>query len=1008
MKRSVSLGLLAAIAGVSCAEVAAPPVVTVPAEASPAPAAPPAPMPARWVDSGGATAIGPKVARGRLVLLGGRRAVVLPDGSVETAAVATSEPLQEMTLVPSTSGARLVGRGEHEVYRFDDPLGAATVLARSDRALIRLGAGPGLVAVWTARGSQPRFVDVESGQEKMPAGLPMLPMRAAAFLDAQRGAAVFEAVGLSVTVDGGKSWRGVTGIGARDALAVNGLRNLGEGVRAFGYTDGPVAVVDIDRGRLSAFEAPQSSSADPPLVRWIRGSLRDPLEAAAAGGLDLPAGGALVASHGMVARVDPRSGSIGELVELARGKWVPCNAGRVGTSAWLACTLPDRPSDEHRDRPGLDLFDPFGVLRLPLGVSPLAPDRPVLMRNGEADLRVSPSGGVMLMAACSGEEQGVGCVRQPDGKWRTIPADFEMGERGAGPLADGRVAFLRGLFDGDEAPESEAAEGEEQTKRLHVATLDPSGKERALAVVPFKLTRGNVRVQSNIEEDADHTLRFVIEDGDGPYAVVVPPGKDGPTVQRIPDATDARLHGGRGLALGDGHILASLDGGVTWNDVPAPPAALEAARGVAEASDGGEGFAVSDVGAKVGTMLRLGWGPAELNLGAADPPKAAAPLATLATSDAEPAAPEPTLVCSAGGPAPGLPPLLGLAQAQSLLTGRPKEPREVRSARRDPSVWGARLNALETVALVEEGAPDKRTGTVGWTFRWHDPREIGGKVRSAAVKVLNPGSNVNLRYAASAGGRALFAVRSGGKFRLVRVTPGGHAEVTEVAQDLLPATEVVFGAERGEPIAWLHETHVVAWLAGQKPRIVAEVSPHAARNLGTPTASGLPLLLTGNDWAAARILPIPPLDKASPEKPPPPTSVTLDGWTQLKPLRKPLGDLPVCSIKTKAPRFVLERGGLHAEVEGASADGSTSVYSIRIQGNEACLDGVASMLTFGRQGTKVPAKAKPGNAAFVRVDLTHKRAEGGERGVAPDSEVRQMKCLLRTAASNEDAQRRPR
>ena len=69
--------------------------------------------------------------------------------------------------------------------------------------------------------------------------------------------------------------------------------------------------------------ARETAAADgAPLLRWIRVTGRDPLEAVASGGVELPGGGALVASHGLLARVDPRAGAIAEIRDIARAKWV--------------------------------------------------------------------------------------------------------------------------------------------------------------------------------------------------------------------------------------------------------------------------------------------------------------------------------------------------------------------------------------------------------------------------------------------------------------------------------------------------------------------------------------------------------------------------------------------------------------------------------------------------------------------------------------------------------------
>src|SRR4051794_37101264 len=74
------------------------------APATPAPQPPPA---ARWVETGGATVVGPTLDAGTLVLLGGRRALVLPNGSLENEKAPSPEPIREIIEVPTASGTHL-------------------------------------------------------------------------------------------------------------------------------------------------------------------------------------------------------------------------------------------------------------------------------------------------------------------------------------------------------------------------------------------------------------------------------------------------------------------------------------------------------------------------------------------------------------------------------------------------------------------------------------------------------------------------------------------------------------------------------------------------------------------------------------------------------------------------------------------------------------------------------------------------------------------------------------
>src|SRR6185369_6044235 len=115
--------------------------------------------------------------------------------------------------------------------------------------------------------------------------------------------------------------------------------------------------------------------------------------------------------------------------------------------------------------------------------------------------------------------------------------------------------------------------------------------------------------------------------------------------------------------------------------------------------------------------------------------------------------------------------------------------------------------------------------------------------------------------------------RAGGRNVLVRVKPSGGVEAIEVTTDLLPSGEVVFGADKGEPIAWIHDNTLIVWLTGEAPRALTAIPTHALRSLGQPAKDGIPVMLSATDWAIMRVVAIPALDKkANPAKPPPATA----------------------------------------------------------------------------------------------------------------------------------------
>jgi hypothetical protein len=1006
--------LLASTAACSSPPPAPPQVAVTPPPVVSLAEAPPLP-PARWIDSSGSTIKGPALPGGTLVLLGGRRVLVAKDGSTKVETVPTPEGLLSIIEVPSASGQRrLIGHGPHTIYRFDDPLGAPIALARSDVLVDHIGAGPGLVAVWDYQSLSPRFIDVETGQPKTLPNLPLLPLRAVAFRNAKEGAGAFEAAGLAVTTDGGTSWRLASDASqGRDAVRITGLRLSGDAVRAFIYSNGSDAPIDIGQGRLERLiEAPEPSG-ELPLLRWIRVTERDPLDVAAASGVESPAGGALIASHGLLARVDTKSGALFDLVEFSKGYGLgACEVGRAGSAAWLGCILSE-------DGQGGGFVDPFAVLRVPLSASKLAPDAPSIRVASEVAVRMSPSGGIMLLGACAPGDEGDACVRQPDGSWVTFALGVDPIEHGAGPLADGRVAFVRGLDEGDlpEGQEGGPAAAEREWTPA-IVTIDKSGSERRLSPLTFTdRPSPRLAVVSPIEEDEDHTLRFVLSDNeDGLFAVVQPPAREGASPQRLARVAYARIHAGRGIAVGDGRVVASPDGGGTWTEIAIPERARRALTDIgATYFDEPGTFMVSEVGAKLDTQLRLGWGPGE----PPSEPKVAEPSAKLAARPLPPVAPEKVLTCSsAAGAAPGTPPLLGPTEIGSLFF-KGKPPKSEKGKRVIVSnASPGRAGMLDTVAVLEEQGSDKPGDLPKtWTLRWMDPAEVGAKPRSwsgAPPKGTPWGSS--LRMAAASGGRAFFSLRAGGKYVLLRVKPAGGVETAEVNYERVPSGDVMFGSDAGEPIVWLHESSVVVWRLGEAPRIIANVGVRGAGMLGQPSRDGVPILLSFNDVALVSTLPIPALPKAAaPSKtdatalPPPIPPLSLDSWAVVpNVVRREASRLPICGAKPKGHRFVFSARQLNVRMDGVTPSVSDALYDVRVAPGEACVAAVSALFPAASRrpnipsplspGTVKPAPAKPAKPAapapvtFLRVDFAGKRADGGERGVS--GSVRKLTCSL--------------
>ncbi len=982
--------------------------------------APPSLPPSRWSSAGGATEVGPKVEAGTLLLIGGRRAIVSKDGTVKGETVASPEPLEEVVEVPMPSGGRrLVARGHRGIYRLDDPLGAPKPLARAEQDLRGIGGYAGLVAVWTYGADMPRFVDVETGRPKPVVTLPPLPMRAVAFRDAKEGAAIFDGVGLAVTADGGATWRRVTEDVKGDALRVQEVELRDDALHAFVYDEGRDAPVDVAQARLGRLADPTPKGSEPALVKWVRTTHRDPLAAAAASGVVLPDGGALVASHGLLARVDTKSGLVTAVEEFARGDSLgACGMGRTGKHAWIACGISEPGSD--------DIYDPFGVMRVSLEGGTLKTERPAIVRNGEAELRTSPSGGVMLLGACTSDDEGDVCARQPDGRWLTKKGEVDLFPRGAGPLADGRVAFVRNMWNGD-VPESEARDEEEEEltdeeknepevarddapvpekDRVYVAALGDSGKEERVATVDFRPI-GELRVISAIEEDEDHHLSFVLADDDGIYAVNQAMGKEARKPQRLPGAAGARIRGGRGIAIGEDGISASSDAGRTWQSVPLPDHVRASLADVSGLLDDAAVFSTSEVGVMLDRNVRIGWGAEE-----ARDERAEAPFdVTIPQRENNfGSGAERVLACTSEASIQATPPLSSSSSIAQLLGKKGAAPKGTRRASRTAPT--ARNGLMDVVALLEEEGPDKPGSEPStWTISWHDAAELGGKVRTwSGAPPKGTAWGTELRAAAGTGARALFTLRvGGGKNLLVRTKAGGGVETAEVGFDLLPSNEVVFGTDKGEPIAWMRDTALIAWVAGQAPRIIGHVSARGARTLGEPTKDGIPVLLNATDWSAMRVFPIPPAEKKGAPAALP-LAPTLEGWVTAPNVRSQVGKLAPCAAKPKAGvRFFVTRSYARATMDGAGGSLASTLYDVRLSGNDACIAQVATLYapdrssartpppptpTIGKTTGKPAAPVKKGPITFVRADFLAKRSEGGDRGLPAKDQVYKLTCAL--------------
>ncbi len=469
----------------------------------------------------------------------------------------------------------------------------------------------------------------------------------------------------------------------------------------------------------------------------------------------------------------------------------------------------------------------------------------------------------MIMGSCAPEREGEVCVRQSTGKWLLLRSELELDARGVGPLADGRIAYLRGMTDDDVSPDPEpdprahSAKGapgdsdDAPLRHLHIATLDAAGHERALAAITLPRGLEVARVESPIEEDVDHALHLVIEAGSQLFAVGWQPGKGPAQVQALGRPGAARIHAGRGLSLSDDHLLVSPDGGDTWSEalVPARVRASfgEAWRASATPSPSarwarGSSTISASAGARRRPRPRRGSPPSprrRSSIGSAlrrRPP--------IACSRARRRAPprargRPRDDADQGALRERAAPQRHAARDERVVERARGHARHHRAPRRR-GPRQARLFAGELDAALVRSDRDRRQAAQPHAI--DRPRGVVPRDHLGRQPALRRGL----------GGARLFALHAGGSYLLIRSGASGDRQLAEVGQELLPMSDVVFSADRSDTIAWMHESDLIVWIAGEAPRRVAQVAAHAGRWLGQPTRDAVPVILGGPDWAITR------------------------------------------------------------------------------------------------------------------------------------------------------------
>jgi hypothetical protein len=393
--------------------------------------------------------------------------------------------------------------------------------------------------------------------------------------------------------------------------------------------------VEVSTSRWVSPGVTPAELVDRPSLRgpWSEAMGADPLVAAASG---VAFGGVvLVAAAGRLWTIEPRRGDVLAVVDLpdaSRERGASWASARAGTRAWFHGPMvgPDVPGADSPGRPhGLWSV----ALAAPAG-APLHPARAELVVAEQRALLTGGAGGAMISGACEDWKtaggDGAGCVLQPGGGWRQIGApeigDPDLATRGAAPLANGGLVFVRGLPGSDDLPHPGSRGAGAAPLEPYFVVRDPKGAERPFGP-PFLVgtdARG-IRVVGRIDETPGPTVHVILRRGDELFAVAQAGGNAASAPVPIPGVIHGELRGGRGVAFGFGRVLVSLDAGARWAEVPVPadlkahhahvaelrPEATpeEADRLRSWLLDALGPIRIDDAGFAVGAFHHLGWGP---------------------------------------------------------------------------------------------------------------------------------------------------------------------------------------------------------------------------------------------------------------------------------------------------------------------------------------------------------------------------------------------------------------
>lgn len=528
-------------------------------------------VPGPWFELSSTSKVGPTWDDGTFILLDGARALLRRDGSIEYEKRSTPEPLEDLFTVPTAKGPRLVGAGRRGIYRFDDPLGAGTLLAVGIPHIVATLPSAVVLRPWSLLGPD-FFLDIETdtrlpvtfGNDSIRASafsLPLLPSTKTVFETVDRGMTKLASIGVMRTDDAGKTWQYV----GRDWPAQPNVAN------------------------------------ESLLLQWLRAAKQSPASLAVGPGFDLPDHQAFGLAREKLARIDTKNFTVLEILDYAAVKdAAPCPEADPGPGAWLGCDFKKEPEARQ-----------LGLLAMKNTRSP------------KTMVLTSPSGGAMLQLPCRPKKillTNEVCVRTAKGQWETIklPNTAAM----MGPLADGRVAYLQNPEVSAEA-DSDCCQVSRVLERkpeeaLRIVLRDPKGPEQILP--PLDLPSSvDPHPLSGIEEAENGDLHFLVRadvlkadlmplrDRTGDTYFITQPKNAPAVVELVPETKHASMHGRNLVAIGGKKIRTKTMGGA-WTEVRAPESALswvDAPGMTVHAREAGYSF---------GLAGHLGWANDELSM----------------------------------------------------------------------------------------------------------------------------------------------------------------------------------------------------------------------------------------------------------------------------------------------------------------------------------------------------------------------------------------------------------